>query len=138
MIRRLALWTCALAFSLLSASSTLAQNPHWPTLDEQLRNAHVAKGSSLEKLIRENQDFKLLRADEVADRHGLPPWLKVFWRKGHPEATYSAADPTGGYPHVLKEVYEWMVSHQDLRPGSHEPGMRPGSEPQPPPVDEDE
>src|SRR5262249_4107682 len=75
-------------------------------------------GSALEALIFDNQDFKLLRAEEANDKIPVPLWLRVYWRKGHPEVRYSAADPTGGYPHVLKEVYEWMLTHQDLRPNS--------------------
>ena len=38
----------------------------------------------------------------------------MYWRKAHPEVVFSAGDPTGGYPLILNEIYEWMVSHQDL------------------------
>ncbi|HYR28760.1 MAG TPA: pre-peptidase C-terminal domain-containing protein, partial [Thermoanaerobaculia bacterium] len=34
----------------------------------------------------------------------------------------------GGYPHVLKEILEWMESHQDLKPGRPEAHMGPGKE----------
>jgi hypothetical protein len=47
----------------------------------------------------------------------LPVWLRVYWRKRHPEGAYSANDPTGGYPRVLKNLYAWMVLHQDLPSG---------------------
>jgi hypothetical protein len=61
----------------------------WPSLAQQLGQDYygmkVAPGTALEKLIRENQDFSLLRADEQKDKRGLPPWLRVWWRKGHPE-----------------------------------------------------
>ena len=40
----------------------------------------------------------MLRAGEASDKIPVPLWLRVYWRKGHPEANYSAADPTGGYP----------------------------------------
>src|SRR5262249_31061064 len=57
----------------------------------------------------------------------VPPWLKVYWRKGHPEANYdNDIDPTGGYPLVLKEVLEWMVNHQDLKPGASDASLTPG------------
>ena len=88
--------------------------PAWPTLEAQMKRDHVRAGSALEALIRDNQDFHLLRPEEVQDKVPVPAWLRVVWRKAHPELVYSADDPTGGYPHVLKEVHEWMVRHQDL------------------------
>ena len=45
----------------------------------------VIPGSALEKLIRENQDFDMLSPEEAHDRLRLPPWLRVYWRKQHPE-----------------------------------------------------
>jgi hypothetical protein len=89
----------------------------WPSIAEQLARDHVKPGSNLEMLIRANQDFNLLRSDEARDRNPLPPWLRVLWRKSHPEGRYSASDPSGGYPLVLQEVHAWMLSHQDLQPG---------------------
>ena len=56
----------------------------------------------------------MLRAEEAGDKIPVPLWLRVYWRKAHPEGNYSAADPTGGYPLVLKEIAEWMLLHQDL------------------------
>src|SRR5262249_4038225 len=61
-----------------------------------------------------NQDFSLLRPEEADDKLLIPLWLRVQWRKANPEGNYSAADPTGGYPLVLREVAEWMVHHQNL------------------------
>jgi hypothetical protein len=94
-----------------------AENSVWPSVEEQLAAAKVVHGSALEKLIRENQDFHLLRPEEANDKIGLPVWLRVYWRKQHPEGAYSANDPTGGYPRVLKNLYAWMVLHQDLPSG---------------------
>ncbi|MBK9090495.1 MAG: pre-peptidase C-terminal domain-containing protein [Holophagales bacterium] len=88
-----------------------------PTLAEQLKKAGARPGTAFEQLIKENQDFSVLRADEKGDTGRVPPWLKVIWRKANPDGHYTADDPTGGYPFVLKEVVEWMQSHQDLRPG---------------------
>src|SRR4051812_41116665 len=89
-------------------------NP-WPTLQQQLGQDyfgfHVQPGTALEKLIRDNQDFSILRKDEKNDNRGLPPWLRVWWRKAHPEGTYTASDPTGGYPRALHEILEWMLTH---------------------------
>src|SRR5262249_39372301 len=45
----------------------------------------------------------------------------------HPQLDYQASDPTGGYPHVLKEIHEWMTSHQDLLPGFPEQDIPPAS-----------
>jgi hypothetical protein len=91
----------------------------WPSVEEQLADDRIAPGSSLERLIRENQDLHLLRPEEASDRIGLPLWLRVYWRKQHPELTYSADDPTGGYPRALKNLYAWMLANPDLpaRPG---------------------
>src|SRR4051812_26345003 len=91
--------------------------PAWPSLADQLRADSVIPKSALEALVAANQDSSLLRPDEAKDQIRIPLWLRVMWRRAHPEMSYSAADPTGGYPYVLKEVHEWMVSHQDLKPG---------------------
>ena len=93
----------------------------WPSLQQQLSQEYfgykVQSGTALEKLIRDNQDFSLLRDDEKSDNRGFPPWLRVWWRKEHPELEYSASDPTGGYPRALHEILEWMLTHQDLKDG---------------------
>jgi len=99
--------------------------PAWPSLAEQIRAAHAPAGSPLARLIAAHQDLSRLRPEEARDRRGLPPWLRALWREAHPEATYSAADPTGGYPLVLKEILEWMESHPDLRPGRAAPASPP-------------
>lgn len=62
----------------------------YPTLERQLTQEYHGEkvqltGSELAKLIAENQDFEMLRSDEFTDRRGLPPWIRVWWRKGHPE-----------------------------------------------------
>jgi hypothetical protein len=88
------------------------ENRRWPTLEEQLRDSHVRPGTALEKLILENQDFDMLRPDELHDKLRLPPWLRVYWRKNHPDAVFEG--PSGGYPLSLKEFHEWMIHHQDL------------------------
>jgi Bacterial pre-peptidase C-terminal domain len=111
---------------LFAALASAAKPPKFPSLDEQLKKAKAQPGSALEKLIKDNQDFSKLK-EKDADDEIVPPWLKVYWRKGHPEADYdNEKDPTGGYPHVLKEVLEWMMSHQDLKPGNHDATMAPG------------
>jgi hypothetical protein len=99
--------------------------PSWPSLEHQLAKDRVVPRSALEALIYENQDFSMLRPGEVRDKIGIPAWLRVWWRKSHPEVVYSASDPTGGYPHVLKEVYEWMLTHQDFQPGLPTPDVAP-------------
>jgi hypothetical protein len=97
----------------------------WPSLEKQLSKDRVQPGSALARLIAANQDFALLRAAEQNDHIPLPPWLRVLWRKAHPEVKPIPGDPTGGYPLVLREAHEWMVTHQDLKPG--ELGRRPQS-----------
>jgi hypothetical protein len=88
----------------------------WPSLDRQITKDHIRQGTALEALVYENQDFGMLFPEEVNDTIPVPPWLRVWFRKGHPELTYSRQDPTKGYPRALHEIHEWMLSHQDLRP----------------------
>src|SRR4051794_11587975 len=99
------------------AAAAPPPSPPWPSIADQLQQDHVKPGSALETLIRNNQDFQLLRADEATDNRGIPPWLRVFWRKAHPELTYRADDPPGGSPLVLNDIYEWMIYPQDLVTG---------------------
>jgi hypothetical protein len=107
------------------ALGLLAQGPRWPELGRQLTLDRIPTRSALAALIRDHQDFARLRPEEAADSLPVPPWLRVIWRESHPEGTYSAADPTGGYPLALKEVHEWMVTHPDLRPGLPDPDVPP-------------
>lgn len=116
----------ALLLSLLAGIASAAPSRRWPTVEQQLARAHVVPGSALEKLIRANQDTTVLAPWENDDDEiGLPLWLRVLWRKKHPDSLNRADDPNGGYPLVLKEQYEWMVHHQDLRRGKPEPSSRP-------------
>jgi hypothetical protein len=105
------------ALMAFSSTGVEAATFPWPSLTGQLQADRVASRSALAALITANQDFSLLRPEEAKDTIPVPLWLRVYWRKAHPEGNYSGADPTGGYPHVLKEIHEWMVSHQDLVPG---------------------
>jgi hypothetical protein len=73
----------------------------WPPVEEKLDQDHMPQGSALERLIREHQDFGLLRPEEAADRIGVPPWLRVYWRKQHPQLGHRPDDPTGGYLRAL-------------------------------------
>lgn len=115
-----------LAIAMLLSGNVLSQPDKSlrPTLESQLEKEyfgrHVVENSELADLIKSNQDFEMLRDDEFNDIRGLPPWLRVWWRKAHPEGEYTASDPTKGYPLVLKEILEWMMTHQDLKAG---PGM---------------
>ena len=86
----------------------------WPSVQEQLLDSHATPGSALERLIRDNQDFGLLDRREAGDKLPYPPWLRVQWREAHPETTYSADDPTGGYPVLLARVHSWMLANQNL------------------------
>jgi hypothetical protein len=120
------LFLATVAFAQGPPTTPPGQAKKFPSLDEQLKKAHAEPGSELEKLIKKNQDFDKLK-DKDADDPIVPPWLKVYWKKGHPEANYdNDNDPTGGYPLVLKEVLEWMISHQDLKPGHPNASMAPG------------
>ncbi len=88
--------------------------PSWPSLEQQLRESRVESGSALEGLIRDNQDFNMLHAAEANDQIRIPVWLRVHFRKNHPELEFRPGDPTGGYPLALRDLYKWMIEHQDL------------------------
>ena len=92
--------------------SQVPASPRWPTLEEQLAASRVIHGSALEKLIRDNQQLEMLRPEEVNDKVRLPPWIRIHWRKLHPDGKYLG--PGGGYPLVLKQLHDWMIGHQDL------------------------
>src|SRR5437763_7060973 len=100
-----------------ASTSASSRDAPWPSLEAQLAAEKAPAGSALALLIAENQDLGLLRPAEAHDKMGLPPWLRVLWRKQHPGAEFLASDPTGGYPLLLKEVHEWMASHPNLLPG---------------------
>lgn len=101
----------------------------WPSIDEQLTSAKVARSSALERLIRDNQDFHLLEPEEAHDDAGLPLWLRVHWRKQHPDLQHQKVNPGQGYPDVLYNILEWMLAHPDLPKGG--PGQ-PDAPPTPP------
>jgi hypothetical protein len=129
-MRKMVFITAVLAGALAVSAVSAAPLQHaWPSVDLQLKASRVQPGTALEKLILNNQDFGMLRAGELNDKIPVPLWLRVHWRKAHPEGNYSAADPTGGYPHVLKEIAEWMISHQDLVPDRAEGERAPGFDP---------
>ncbi len=94
----------------------------WPAVEQQLRESKVTPGSALEKLIRENQDFEILAPEEANDGQPFPPWLRVWFRKKHPEVEFSG--PRVGYPWLLKDIGLWMLRHQDLpeNPAPGQPG----------------
>jgi hypothetical protein len=96
--------------------------PIWPSLDEQLIEAGAPPGSALAKLIASNQDFSMLRSEEAHDKLRLPSWLRVHWRKNHPDYNYIPGDPTGGYPLALRDMYIWMKLHPDLKPDINQSG----------------
>lgn len=103
------------------ARSTSRAAPKWPSVEEQLNALNIQRGSALERLIKDNQDFSILLPSEANDGLPFPPWLRVWWRKKHPELSFSTSGVS--YPLALKEILSWMRRHQDLPPG-------PGAEPQ--------
>lgn len=82
-----------------------------PSIDNQLEQAKAPKGSALEKTIRENQNFELLAPEELADDYPIPLWLRVAWRKQHPEIPMPAKNPGAAYPEVLSQIYKRMVAN---------------------------
>ena len=82
-----------------------------PTLTNQIKQAGAPKGSVLEKMIRENQDFDLLAPEEMNDKYSTPLWLRVAFRKQHPELQFPSKNPGAAYPEVLSQVYKRMVAN---------------------------
>ena len=101
------------------------REPEWPSLEEQLEKAHAPPGSRLAELIGANQDFSILRPEEAHDNLKLPPWLRVLYRRSHPDGDYSASNPSGGYPQFARTALEWMMLHPDL-PVQQGPGEQNG------------
>lgn len=85
----------------------------WPSLKRQLDDAK-ASGTPLEQLIRDNQDFDLLAPEEASDDARLPLWLRVYWRKAHPELEHPVVNPGQGYPDVLYDIYARMLRDPGL------------------------
>jgi hypothetical protein len=101
-----------------SGGTHMARSSVWPSLQQQLDAVKPPRDSNLEKLIKDNQDFDLLHAEEAHDDAGLPLWLRVFWRKNHPDVPHPTVNPGAGYPDVLYNIHTWMLSHPDLPWGS--------------------
>ena len=111
-----------------SKTTARAAQAHWPSIEKQLRDSRVIPGSALEQFIRENQDFGMLRPEEAHDDLPFPPWLRVYWRKMHPELNYSG--PEVGYPLLLKDIGLRMLRDQDLPQGPPVGQTAPGVAPQ--------
>jgi hypothetical protein len=86
----------------------------WPSIEEQVDAEKITRGSALERLINENQDFTVLDPREADDDADLPLWLRVYWRKNHPDVEHSVVNPGGGYPDILYDIKNWMLAHHDL------------------------
>jgi len=112
----------------------MAEKPKWPSVEEQLDRHNIRRGSALEQLVRDNQDFHMLRPEEAHDRIDIPLWLRVYWRKTHPGSQHHPGDPTGGYPLVLDTVLAVMLANQDNPTGSKPPAgpAGPSGPPRPP------
>lgn len=93
----------------------------WPSVERQLAEYRVPPGSALEKMILENQDFHLLDPREANDNFDIPLWLRVQFRKRHPEVQLSTVNPGASYPEALEMLHKWMLANPDL------PERTPGS-----------
>ena len=107
------------------------KNPEWPSVEEQLREAKVAPGTALEKLILDNQDFHLLQPEEAHDDAGIPLWLRVYWRKNHPDIQHPTVNPGAGYPDILYDILARMLANPDLPWGTQAEPQGPQTPPAP-------
>ena len=93
----------------------------WPSIERQLTDAKAIHGSKFEEFIRANQETKLLRPEEHnGDGVGVPLWLRVYYRKQHPNEPLAPAGPAGDYPEALNRIQELMQANQDLLPNPDE------------------
>ena len=86
----------------------------WPSVEAQLDAAKGSRGNALEQLIRANQDFHLLDPREANDDFDIPLWLRVQFRKRHPEVQLSTVNPGASYPEALEMLHKWMLANPDL------------------------
>ena len=100
-----------------------------PTVAEQIKKTGAPPNSALAKLIRENQDFERLHPEELNDSHPTPLWLRVAWRKQHPEIPMPATNPGAAYPELLSQIYKRMVANPDQPWG---PNAKPATPPSTP------
>jgi len=85
------------------------KKPHaWPSVEEQFAAHKIPKGSALEQLVRDNQDFHLLHPEEAHDDLALPPWIRVLSRKLYPDFRHLPGDPSG-YPRSLRRMLQMML-----------------------------
>jgi hypothetical protein len=98
-----------------------------PSVAEQVRKTGAPENSALAKLIRENQDFELLHPEELADAYPIPLWLRVAWRKQHPEIPMPAKNPGAAYPEILSQILKRMVANPHQAWGPNAKPATPGS-----------
>jgi hypothetical protein len=91
-----------------------AESVNWPSVEAQLDAAKGSRGTALEQLIRDNQDFNLLHPKEAHDDFKIPLWLRVQFRKRHPEVQLSTVNPGASYPEALEMLHKWMLANPDL------------------------
>jgi len=82
-----------------------------PTVEEQIKKTGAPATSALARLIRDSQDFALLHPEELDDDYPTPLWLRVAWRKQHPEIQMPAKNPGAAYPEILSQIYKRMVAN---------------------------
>ena len=89
----------------------------WPTLADiegAVRERRVIYGSELEQLIETNQNTSVLRPEESEDDGvDIPLWLRVHYRKNHPDQSLAKAGAVGDYPEYLENLHEWMKRNQN-------------------------
>lgn len=73
------------------ARSTGGASTQWPSLEEQLSALGIRYGSALEQLVKDNQDFSLLRPKEANDDLGFPLWRRVHMRNPDYAGRHAAA-----------------------------------------------
>ena len=105
----------------------MASKPKRPTIRAQIESAKAPKGSVLEKLIRANQDFEFLHPEEFEDDYPVPLWLRVAYRKEHPELEFPSKNPGAAYPEVLTQIYQRMIADPNEPWDAKPPGSAPGA-----------
>jgi hypothetical protein len=73
---------CLVSAALAAPSAAPKGGPdRWPSAEDQILKFKVKRGTALERFIRDQQDFTVLRPEEASDTIPVPPWLRVAFRR---------------------------------------------------------
>ena len=84
----------------LEVQDWMASKPKRPTIRCPDRERECAEGQCARKADPGEPGFELLQPEEFEDEYPIPLWLRVAWRKQHPDIPLPAKNPGAAYPEV--------------------------------------